>query len=393
MNHVGTDAAAPREGSAPGVSGGSGAELPVALGMANVGFYVASIGVVLVVLADELGKPAEELSWLGSAFGYGLVVMALAGPLLLRLGQRRVLVGTAVVLGAGSLLLAVVPGATAAYVGALLQGLGAAGIILVAPGLLQGPDAAVRLTRVNGVASLVAVSAPLLLGLAAMTGLGARLPLLLIAGSMVVLVVVSRRIVEGPVAVATPSGAAPGSSWQLTLRRWLALVCSVSVEFAFVVWGVARLTATGLDPGWAAVVGASFQVGMALGRLAGPRLIARLPMVLVGAVLAGAGTLVVVLSSSWPLVGVGQFLAGFGIATLYPITLARLMATPGLRPELGASLGALASGTAIMLAPTALAGLALVMDLRLAFLVPLPVLAALLLLHRERRPVGVASAV
>jgi MFS family permease len=362
--------------------------------MANVGFYVASIGVVLVVLAAELGIAAEELSWLGSAFGYGLVVMALAGPLLLRLGQRRVLIGTAVVLGTGSLLLAVGPGAATAYAGALLQGLGAAGIILVAPGLLHGPDAAVRLTRVNGVASLVAVSAPLLLGLAATTGLGARLPLLLITASMAVVVAFARRIDDvAAAAVAAPSESGPATPWRLALRRWLALVCSVAVEFAFVVWGVARLTATGLDPGWAAAAGASFPLGMALGRLAGPRLIARLPMVLVGSVLAAAGTLVVVLAAAWPLVGVGQFLAGLGIATLYPITLARLMATPGLRPAWGASLGALASGTAIMLAPTALAALALAMDLRLAFLVPLPVLAALLLLHRERRPAAVGSAV
>jgi len=363
------------------------ADLPVALGMANVGFYAASIGVVLVVLADDLGIPPEQLSWLGSAFGYGLIVMAIAGPALLRLGQGRVLTGSAVVLGTGSLLLAVVPGAAAAYAGALLQGLGAAGMVLVAPGLLLGPDAAIKLTRVNGVASVVAVSAPILLGLAAMAGIGARVPLLLITASMVVLIVASRALPRGrpPAAVPVSRNAAP---WRLVLRRWLAVVCSVSVEFAFVVWGIARLTAAGLDPGTAAIVGASFQVGMALGRLAGPRLIGRLPMVLVGSLLAAGGTLLVVLASAWPLVGLGQLLAGVGVATLYPITLAGLMATPGLRPELGASLGALASGTAITLAPTTLAALALVVDLRVAFLVPLPVLALLLLLHFERRHPG-----
>ncbi|MGC3993503.1 MAG: MFS transporter [Propionicimonas sp.] len=375
---MGTARGNPADGSA-----GRNAELPVALGMANVGFYSASIGVVLVVLAEDLGVPAEHLSWLGSSFGYGLLVMALVGPALLRLGQRQVLTSAAVVLGVGSVLLAVVPGEAAAYAGALLQGLGAAGIVLVAPRLLHGPDAAIALTRANSVASVVAVAAPLVLGLAAATAVGARPALLLIVGAVVALVVSARRIESAPVtgAVAERSTAA----WRTVLRRWLAVVCAVSVEFAFVVWGIARLTATGLDASLSAVVGASFQVGMALGRLVGPRLIARLPMVAVGSALAATGVIVVVVSTTWPLVGLGQLIAGLGIATLYPITLARLMATPGLRPELGTSLGALASGTAITVAPTALAGLALVVDLRMAFLVPLPILGLLLWLHREPR--------
>lgn len=364
---------------------GSSAELPVALSMANVGFYAASIGVVLVVLAGDLGVAPERLSWLGSAFGYGLIVMALAGPFVLRAGERAVLIGSAVVLGVGSLLMAIVPGAASAYSGALLQGLGAAGMVLVAPGLLHGPDAAIKLTRVNGVASITAVSAPILLGLAATAGIGARFPLLLITASMAVLIVVARRLPGRASAGAPRAGGRSSASRPLVFRRWLVLVCSVSVEFAFVVWGVARLTAAGLDPGLAAIVGASFQIGMALGRVAGPWLIARFPMVLGGALVAAGGSLLVVLASAWPLVGIGELVAGFGIATLYPLTLANLMSTPGLRPALGASLGALASGTAITLAPTALAGLALVVDLRAAFLVPIPILALLLLLHYERR--------
>ena len=434
-----------QERTQPGTPGGGsalvtpaqvGAELPVALGIANVGFYVASIGVVLVVLAGDLGIAPERLSWLGSAFRYGLVLVAGAGPFALRGGERLVLTVSAVMLGVGSLLVVIARGELALYSGAMLQGLGAAGMVLVAPGLLHGPDAAIRLTRVNAVASVVAVSAPILLGLAATVGLGARVPLLLIPVSMVVLIVVTRRLPAGDPHAAARAKGRSTASWPQTLRRWLALVCSVSVEFAFVVWGVARLTAAGrgagraavvgaslpgagglsarlrgagrlvsvdfasvvwgvarptaagLEPGLAAVVGASFQVGMALGRVAGPRLITRLPMVLVGSLVAAGGSLLVVLASVWPLVGLGEMLAGFGVATLYPLTLAALIATPGLRPELGASLGALASGTAITLAPAALAGLALVMDLRVAFLVPLPILTVLLLLHYERRRPG-----
>ncbi|MCC6496563.1 MAG: MFS transporter [Propionibacteriaceae bacterium] len=357
--------------------------------MANLGFYVASIGVVVVLLAPDLGLQVEQVAWLGSVFGYGLIAMAIAGPYLLRLGANRVLALAAASLGLGSLLLAFPAGAAVAYAGAVLQGLGAAGVVLVAPKFLHGPGAEARLTRVNAAASVAGVAAPLLLGVAAITGLGGRLPLLLIAACMVLLVVAALR--SGPEqqpGESSPEGGPQRVSRGLVLRRWLALVCAVSVEFSFVVWGVVRLTQTGLDAGSAAVVGASFPIGMALGRVVGSRMIARLPMVAVGSGLMLAGTLLVVLTESWPLVGAGQLLAGFGVATLYPITLARLMGSPGLKPELGASLGVLASGTAITVAPTVLALLATVVDLRLAFLVPVPLLLALLFLHNGRRPLA-----
>ncbi len=360
--------------------------VPVGLGMANVGFHVASIGVVLVVLAGDLGLPVAELAWFGSTFGVGLIVVACAGPLLLRLGAARVLALAAALLGAGSLALAVTPIAGLAYAAAAVQGLGAAGLVLVAPRLLRGPDAEASLTKVNAAASVAGISAPLLLGWATQLGLGGRIPLLLITASMAVLVVLALRLNPADTAAASPKAAPGRLVKRLALRRWLTLVCAVSVEFAFVVWGVARLIGTGLDVGWAAVVGAAFQAGMALGRLVGAQLIARLPMMLVGSGLTAGGTLMVVLSEAWPVVGAGQLLAGFGLATMYPITLARLMATPGLRPEFGASLGALGSGTAIMVTPTLLALLAGVVDLRLAFLVALPILGALLWLYGERRP-------
>jgi hypothetical protein len=76
--------------------------------------------------------------------------------------------------------------------------------------------------------------------------------------------------------------------------------------------------------------------------------------------------------------------AGAGVATLYPVALAGLVDTPRLSAAHAASLGALASGTAVPAAPAALARLADVVELRPAFLITLPLLAALLVLrHRQ----------
>ena len=249
-------------------------------------------------------------------------------------------------------------------------------------------DAEKRLTQANAAASVAGILAPLLLGLAAVTGLGGRLPLLLMAAAMAVLGMVA--LLAGREEQPSVHVAAEVAPVQLSRveagRRWLALVSAVAVEFCFVVWGVARLTGTGIRAGEAALIATAFPLGMALGRVVGSWLIARLPMVLVGSAVTAAGTLLVVLVDAWPVVGLGQLLAGLGLATLYPILLARLMHTPGLRPEFGASLGALASGIAITVAPAVLALLATVVDLRIAFLLPLPILIGTLLLYGRPRP-------
>jgi MFS family permease len=156
----------------------------------------------------------------------------------------------------------------------------------------------------------------------------------------------------------------------------------VSVEFCFVIWAVARLLDTGLSAAAAALLGSSFPIGMAVGRLIGPVNIGRLSPLLPGGVLAAGGTLLVTLFDSPAAVTAGLGLAGLGVATLYPIVLADLISTPGVSPAHLASLSAFASGTAILLAPAGLAALAGVVDLRTAFLIPLPLLVALLFIRR-----------
>jgi MFS family permease len=173
------------------------------------------------------------------------------------------------------------------------------------------------------------------------------------------------------------------------------VVLAVSVEFCFVIWAVARLLATDVPAGTAALLASAFPIGMAVGRTIGPENLRRLvrpvnlrrgSALLPGGVLAAAGTLLVTTFDSPVMVTVGLALAGLGVATLYPIVLADLISIPGVSPAHLASLSAFASGTAILLAPAALAALAGILDLRTAFLIPLPLLAILLLIHRPTRP-------
>ena len=166
---------------------------------------------------------------------------------------------------------------------------------------------------------------------------------------------------------------------------WLRVVLAVAVEFCFVVWAVARLVATGLPTATAALLGSAFPIGMAVGRAIGPIHWRDWSPVVPAGALAAAGTLLVSLFDVPAAVAVGLVVAGLGVALLYPVTLAALVAIPGLSPARLAAIGALASGTAILLAPAALAVLARVVDLRTAYLITLPILAALFILSRRPR--------
>jgi hypothetical protein len=150
-----------------------------------------------------------------------------------------------------------------------------------------------------------------------------------------------------------------------------------------VVWAVARLVASGLPTATAALLGSAFPIGMAVGRAIGPIRLNGWSPVLPSSVLAAAGTLLVSLFDVPAVVAAGLVVAGLGVAPLYPVTLAALVATPGISSARLAAVGALASGTAILVAPALLAVLARVLDLRTAYLITLPLLAVLFLLSRR----------
>jgi hypothetical protein len=334
-----------------------------------------------VLLGGDFGAPPEDLAWLPATFGFGLLVLAPAGPLLLRTGPRRALTGGSLAVAAGATLLALAPAPAVAVAGALLLGAGGAAFALVTPVLLTGPTAAVQLTKVNAASSSAAVLAPAAIGGLNATGLvNGRLGLLLVVPPLLYLALTTRSTNASP----SPEINRPGPARGDVARRWAVVVLAVAVEFCFTIWAVARLAAAGLPTATAAVLGTAFPIGMALGRLAGPALIRRIPVVPIGAAVTATGALIVVATTHPAAITAGLVIAGAGVATLYPVALAGLVATPGLNATHAASLGALASGTAILAAPAALARLADLMDLRLAFLITLPLLAALLLLRRPQ---------
>ncbi|WUJ71263.1 MFS transporter [Kribbella soli] len=397
-------------------SGTRGEEVRIGIALSAMGFVLAGLGACVAILARDLDEPPARLALLSSGFAVGLVVVALIGPRLLRSWSIPTAMSFgSVVCAFGAVLIAVAPAYAVVIAGTLCVGLGGAMLTLVAPLMLNGPTAAVRLSRVNAVASGTGILAPLAIG--AIDGLGpsGRLAMLAAAPPLLLLALLTRRSnpvgaavgrhadrplrqvdgrVEQPVAVLIDSAPAVGlgRKWRGRVGRqvvmdvgigWLRVVLSVSVEFCFVVWAVARLVATGLPTATAALLGSAFPIGMAVGRAIGPIRWRGWSPVLPSGAFAACGTLMVSLFDSPAIVALGLVVAGLGVAPLYPVTLAALVATPGLSSARLSAVGALASGTAILLAPAILAVLARVVDLRTAYLVTLPLIAILFLLSRR----------
>jgi len=386
-----------------------GAELQIATALSAMGFLLTGLGACVAVLARDLHEPAARLALLPSAFAVGLLVIAAVGPRMLQfLSITAMLSIGSVVCALGGVLLALAPTYVVAIAGGLCIGLGGALLVLVAPLMLDGPTAAARLSRVNAVASATGILAPLAIGGLDSLGPTGRLALLAAVPPLLILAAVTARQAQATAPlperhVDRPSARLPAPHIERPASRsasvrsvaaavslgWLRVVLAVGVEFCFVVWAVARLLATGLPLATAALLGSAFPIGMAVGRAIGPIHIGRWSPVVPGGLLAVLGTLFVSLFDTPAAVTIGLVIAGAGVAPLYPVTLAALVATPGVNPTRLSAIGALASGTAILLAPGALAALARVADLRTAYLVTLPLIALLITL--TRRPTRTAA--
>ncbi|MFG3342929.1 MFS transporter [Glycomyces sp. NPDC048151] len=351
----------------------------VAFAQIGLGLLVCSYGPYLAGIAVELDRPRGELVWLTMTFGAGLVLAAAAGPAVLRAGAGLVLRIACAVIAVGAVLMAATPQLAIAGTGAVLVGFGCAAIALATPDLLRGPGAAKHIAVLVGLSSAAGVCAPLMFGALESVGVPGRWALL--SAVPVLLAAVVHRTVQGPPDDVPDGGRIPVGPAALA---WSRIVLCVGIEFCFSIWSVARLVDTGVPLGTASLLGAGFGIGMAVGRLVGPRFVDRPWAVHAALALIAAGTVAVYLGQDPVSVTAGIAVASLGIAPLYPIMLGRLVGIPGLSGRHSASIGSLASGTAILSAPAALGWLDGQIGLREAFLLPIPLLVVLLVLSRRR---------
>ncbi|WP_141578421.1 sugar MFS transporter [Actinomadura sp. WMMA1423] len=142
-----------------------------------LGYLLTALGAILPELREERGLPRTEAALYPSAFALGLVVVGLAGHRAAQwLGRSAIPVALTALVG-GAALLAASGGRLGTAAGALVLGLGGAGLVQLVPAALRAAhhgDGTIQIGEANAVSSAASVLSPILIGAALAHGLGWR---------------------------------------------------------------------------------------------------------------------------------------------------------------------------------------------------------------------------
>jgi fucose permease len=364
--------------------------------MAFYAYYINIIGPITPFLKDELGLSYTISSMHYSVFAFGILLVGLGGNWVIeRLGRLGALWLGAAGLSVGTLLL--IAGRTPVLTigAAFLMGFLGSLILIIVPSVLSdrhGEMRSVAFTEANLIASLVATSTPLLVGVFARTGCGWRLALGIVAFTPLLLYVLFRG------ARSEPGGVAPGEGRDPHSRRplprlywvyWLCLVLAVAVEFCMISWSADYIeTVLGIPRVDAAQAVSIFFVAMIIGRVVASRLIRHISphqFLPASVLVATAGFLLYWQAANVPFALTGLFLIGLGIASLYPLILSLAVGAAGAETVQASTRATLASGVAILILPLVLGRLADMAGIRQAYGVVLLLLVSVLVITLATR--------
>ncbi len=325
-------------------------ELRLSYTVSSLHFSAFAVGILLVGLQGHrlIGRIGRwQAAWIG-AFGITL------SSLLLLAGRSPVItIGASFCMGlVGSLILAVVPSALSEQ---------------------HGERRAVALAEANVIGSITATAAPLMVGLCARSPGGWRLAFGIVACAPIVMRLLLRR--AGPSQLGSRHETQAPAGRPLPLLYWIywaALTLAVSVEFCMIFWSADFVEKSlGLAKVDAAQAVSLFLAGMIIGRLAASRAVHRFatPRVVMASILvAGMGfTLFWTTGQALPAL-LGLFVAGLGVAGLYPLILSLAIGATEDADQASAR-ATLASGTAILALPLVLGRLADLFGIRQAYTV------------------------
>lgn len=356
-------------------------------------FWLYAFGPALSLLRSELHFSytlvgAYSALWAAGATGVGISFSGFSR----RLGRRRLLWTSAAAASAGAALFAVTGQVVLTLAGTAIMGFAGTTVQNVTQSVLSdrhGPRRDQALVESNIVAGVCAVAAPLALGGLAATPAGWQAAMGLPAATLGALYLAYRRQALPP-----PAARLGGAALRLPPAVWIlaALVAvGIAVEFCVIYFGAQLLAADGVSPRGAATAMSGFYVGILAGRLAGARLLRR-PGRTAGLLWASLAVTAAGFAAFWLLTSVGPavaglFVAGVGVANLFPLSLALTLATAPERADAVNGAAQLLGGLVVIAAPLALGGLADHVGLRAAFGTEpflIAVSAALLILGRRR---------
>lgn len=362
------------------------------LSLAVYGYFLNVLGPITPFLKDELSLSYTVSSFHFTAFAVGILLIGVAGHILIqRIGQQ-----SSLWLGLFGMSLSVVLLVTGKNplitIGAcFLMGWIGSLILAIVPAALSeqhGDSKAVALSEANVISSILATSAPLLVGWFA-DSIGWRWSLGLIALVPIIMFVGLGRNSSSTVSAVSGSVQASKALPWLYWVYWVAIVLAVSVEFCMVFWSADYTEQVlGLIKADAARSVSLFLGAMIVGRALGSRLVQRFStraVVLVAIVIAALGFLLFWVGTNILLSLSGLFVVGLGVASLYPLILSlAISAAEGNTVQAGAR-ATLASGTAILALPLLLGRIADAVEIRTAYGVVLVLLISLFLIIQLAR--------
>jgi len=332
-----------------------------------VGAYIYLLNVqgnVVPFLQAEFALSYAAVSVHSSAMAVGVIVVGLFGERLANvLGRRKTLWVSMGGLAAGAILLCLAPAPWVSITACFVLGSFGTLVPAIVPALLadiHGERRAVAFAGLSIVAYVFGLAAPLLSGISVSLGLGWRPAVLIGAGFAIGFGLWFRR---------TPltEAAATGHDEQRTLPAafwayWALTVLSCGLEYCMLFYAPTFLERViGFSPATAATAAAAFPLGMLAGRSALGMLVQRVAprRLLFGALAIVVLGFLAYWGSGQPVLSVaGLFIAGLGIAPLYPLVVNFGLGAAGKAKDLGSVRLSIAAGISLLLAPIGLGALA-----------------------------------
>jgi len=357
--------------------------------MVFYGFLQAAPGPMMPFLRDELNLSYTVGGFHFSAFALGMILAGLRGDTLSRqCGRPTVFWAGTIGMAAGALWLMLARQVAMTVAAFFLMGyLGTLLLVAIQAALSDrhGHRRAVALTEANVASSFGAMLVPLFVGLFQQTGLGWRIALLLPFTALLLIVWRFRGVQipesdESQEEVRNIRRQLPAVYW----AYWLVIILSVAIEWCLVFWGAEFLAnVIGLPKTAAATAMSVFLLAIVAGRVAGSRLARHFApgvLLLLALGLAMIGFWIFWQTRLMFANLAGLFIAGLGVANLFPITLSMCTTVASDQIDKASARISLGTGSAILLAPLFLGWLADQMRIENAFaIVAILILVAIII--------------
>jgi MFS family permease len=335
--------------------------------LAYIGFSQSILGPLMPFLRNELHLNYTLGGFLPATLAVGLIISGMTGDQLARhWGRRIVFWNGAIVLALSAILLGLSRSFELTLIAVLGMGVGSSITQVMIQALLadqHGELRSIAFTESNVAASLSATFTPLVIGGLQNTGVGWRVVPVLVLFFLMILIASFRgqAVPNSTVEELQPTESNNRLSFSFWLY-WIVLFLVVAAEMSMVVWATDFLAnVAGLRPANAALAFGAFPAAMLLGRFAGTRFTRRWSSV--GLLLASLGITMIGFLMFWltriPALNVsGLFVAGLGIANLYPLTLSIAVGLAAGQSNTASARVSFGVGTALLTAPLFLGWLA-----------------------------------